>query len=171
MSVITRFATTEDAMLIAAISRQTFYDSFAEQNTVENVKKHMDEYYAVPKIQEELADALNMFILVYDGQTLAGYCKLTEQTKPEAKQLQNPVEIERIYAVKESIGKGIGKTLMQQCINTAIKKGKSSLWLGVWEHNQRAIDFYIKWGFEKFGEHIFVVGDDPQTDWLMKKTI
>jgi ribosomal protein S18 acetylase RimI-like enzyme len=73
--------------------------------------------------------------------------------------------------VTNSIGKGIGKALMLKCIEIAREKKSDVLWLGVWENNQRAIDFYTKWGFEKFSTHIFMLGDDPQTDWLMKKEL
>jgi diamine N-acetyltransferase len=168
---IIRYATTADAEKIAILSRQTFYDSFAAQNTADNMQKHLDAYYTVSKMEEELKDELNSFILAYDSEKLVGYCKLNEHAKPEAKELSNPVEIERIYAVKESIGKGVGTALMQECMNMAGKKKKNTVWLGVWEQNHRAIAFYTKWSFEKFGTHIFEVGDDPQTDWLMKKKI
>ncbi|HTE12726.1 MAG TPA: GNAT family N-acetyltransferase, partial [Chitinophagaceae bacterium] len=81
------------------------------------------------------------------------------------------IEIGRIYAVQKTIGLGVGKALMQACIGIAKEKNKQLIWLGVWERNQRAISFYSKFGFEKFGEHDFVLGNDVQTDWLMKKII
>lgn len=169
--IITRYGTMADAELLAAISRQTFYDSFAAQNTPENMQKHLDDYYAVSKIEKELADELNTFILACEEEKIVGYTKLNEHSKPEVKTLTRPIEIERIYAVKEAIGKGVGAALMKQCLNIAAEKQKATVWLGVWEHNQRAIEFYRKWGFQKFGEHVFEVGNDPQTDWLMKKSL
>jgi diamine N-acetyltransferase len=169
--ITTRNATIPDAALVAAISRQTFYDSFAAQNTAENMQKHLDEYYSVTKIQNELADELNTFILACEEEEILGYAKLNEHLKPEAKELPGPIEIERIYAVKLSIGKGVGKILMQKCLGIAAQKNKETVWLGVWEENHRAIEFYKKWGFIKYGEHVFEVGDDPQTDWLMKRSI
>lgn len=81
------------------------------------------------------------------------------------------IEIARIYATTNSIGKGVGKALMQESIKMATEKKKQVVWLGVWEKNQRAIEFYTRWGFEKFSTHIFMLGDDPQTDWLMKKEL
>lgn len=81
------------------------------------------------------------------------------------------IEIARIYAVRHFIGKGTGSALMQKCIDIAKEMNREVVWLGVWEHNKLAIDFYSKWGFEKFGEHVFVLGNDPQTDWMMKKIL
>ncbi len=81
------------------------------------------------------------------------------------------MEIARLYVSKDAIGNGVGKLLMQESISIAKQRGKSLIWLGVWEHNKRAIDFYTKWGFEKFATHFFKLGDDNQTDWLMKKSL
>ncbi len=166
-----RYGTAPDAASITAISRQTFYDSFAGQNTAENMQKHLDSYYLVSKLKDELDDQLNTFILATEDEEIIGYAKMNDSLKSESRVLQNPIEIERIYAVKMAIGKGVGSALMKHCIDIAIQKRKATIWLGVWEHNHRAIDFYTKWGFEKFGQHVFEVGDDPQTDWLMKKQL
>ncbi len=171
MSLNIRRATVHDVISLAAISRKTFYDSFAAANTAEDMQQHLEDYYADNIIKAELDDPQNIFLLAYEENELVGYCKLTEKAKPEAAALPAPIEIERIYALQTVIGKGIGKALMEACIQQGIDKNKSSIWLGVWEHNPRAIGFYTKWGFEKFGEHVFVVGKDPQTDWLMKKMI
>jgi ribosomal protein S18 acetylase RimI-like enzyme len=81
------------------------------------------------------------------------------------------IEISRIYVTKQSKGRGVGKALMDKCIGTATEMNKAQIWLGVWEHNLHAINFYKKAGFEKYGEHIFMLGSDPQTDWLMKKQL
>ena len=82
------------------------------------------------------------------------------------------IEIARIYAVQTSIGKGVGSALMREKYRDCpCKKVIILVWLGVWEHNRRAIDFYTRWGFEKFAEHDFILGNDVQKDWLMKKQI
>ena len=131
----------------------------------------MQEYYNVTKMKEELADTNNIFLLAYYDDALVGYIKMREDAKEESKDLIEPIEIERIYAVKNMIGKGVGKALMEDCLAIAKQKNKQTVWLGVWEKNFSAIAFYTKWGFEKFGQHIFVVGNDPQTDLLMKKNV
>jgi GNAT superfamily N-acetyltransferase len=77
----------------------------------------------------------------------------------------------RIYAEQSAIGKGVGAALMQYSIDLGREKGMKWIWLGVWEHNHRAIAFYTKWGFEKFGDHPFVLGADVQTDWWMRRKL
>ena len=113
----------------------------------------------------------NVFLTAFMDNELVGYAKLSTSENPPELENTAAIEIGRIYAAQKTIGLGVGKSLMLECISAAAKKNKQVIWLGVWEHNQRAISFYSKFGFEKFGEHDFVLGNDIQTDWLMKKTI
>jgi ribosomal protein S18 acetylase RimI-like enzyme len=166
-----RKAELGDAALIADISRQTFYDSFAGDNTVENMDKFMNGPFARERLMAEVPDPANYFFIAeLAGQTM-GYLKMRESGNSKDLQRTDAIEIARIYAVKDAIGRGVGKTLMQAAMDHALLLKKQIIWLGVWEKNQRAIDFYKKWGFTKFGEHVFIVGDDPQTDWLLMKEL
>lgn len=164
-----RFATAADAAIIAEFSRRTFYDTFARYNTEADMSKFMNEQFTPASLMAEVVREGNIFILAFDAAHLAGYAFLRDKKKPEELAGQNTIEIARIYADQSYIGKGIGKSLMQECISIAKDQGKDVIWLGVWEHNHTAIDFYKKWGFEKFSTHEFILGDDRQTDWLMKK--
>jgi ribosomal protein S18 acetylase RimI-like enzyme len=171
MSVVIRFAVSADAALIADLSRSTFYETFASQNTKENMDKFMNEQFTRETLMMEANDPDNIFFLAYDEDQPAGYVRMRESNNPPELLHSNVIEIARIYVDNSAIGKGIGKALMQKCVEVARGKKKEIIWLGVWEKNYNAIDFYKKWGFEKFGIHTFLLGDDPQTDWLMKKEL
>jgi len=171
MSLLIRDATIADAALIADLSRQTFYDTFAAHNTKENMDKFMNEQFSRELLINEVGQPGNYFLLAYDDQKPVGYVRMRESQNPPELKNQRSIEIARIYAIKESIGKGVGKELLLSCIYLAEKLKKESVWLGVWEHNQRAIEFYSKFGFNKFGTHDFILGDDVQTDWLMVRVI
>ena len=164
-------ATKKEAALIADMSRQTFYDSFAADNTQEDMEKFLNEQFAREKLMEEVGAEGNIFLLAYEGDEAVGYARMRKTPNPELLEGEPAVEIARIYAVQKSIGKGVGSALMQQCIEMAKQKNARVIWLGVWEKNYKAIAFYSKWGFEQFGEHVFMLGNDPQTDWLMKKAL
>ena len=171
MSIIIRYATAADAENIARLSRQTFYDTFAAFNTKEDMDKFMNESFSMQKLMTEAGAPENIFLAAFIDDELVGYAKLSESKNPMELEDAEAIEIGRIYAVQKTIGLGVGKALMQACIGIAKEKNKQLIWLGVWERNQRAISFYSKFGFEKFGEHDFVLGNDVQTDWLMKKII
>jgi ribosomal protein S18 acetylase RimI-like enzyme len=166
-----RYATKDDAVLIADISRQTFYDTFVADNSKEDMDKFLNEQFTRGKLIMEVGTPENIFLLAYHDKEIAGYVKLRDARKPETLKELSSLEIARIYTLKNFIGKGVGKILMQACIEIAKQKQKQVLWLGVWERNERAIAFYKKWGFEKFGECDFLLGNDVQHDWLMKKEL
>ena len=171
MSLTLRRATKDDAALIADISRQTFYDTFAADNTEEDMAKFLNEQFTKGRLMLEVGAPENLFLLAYCDDEIAGYVKLREGKKLAALNGMASLEIARIYVLKDFLRKGVGKLLMQASLDIAKERGKEVVWLGVWEHNQRAIAFYTAWGFEKFGEVDFLLGDDLQRDWLMKKEI
>ena len=166
-----RFATTKDAELIADLSRKTFSETFGYLNTKENMDKFLNEQFAREALIKEVSDPSNIFLLAFDDETPVGYARLREGEKYPEFENRDSIEIGRIYVVNSYIGTGVGQELMRKCIFLAKDMKKEIIWLGVWEKNSRAISFYTKWGFEKFGEHPFVLGDDVQSDWLMKKQL
>ena len=171
MSFTIRYAVPEDARLIADISHETFYDAFAPDNRPEDMEKFLNEQFTKGKLMLEVGAPENIFLLAYDEASLAGYVKLRDGRIPLSLGSNNALELARLYAVSTKIGRGVGAALMQRSIDICREKNKEVLWLGVWEKNQRAIDFYTRWGFEKFDETTFLLGDDLQNDWLMRKTI
>ena len=166
-----RMATPEDAEMIAELSRRTFYDTFASGNTPEDMNKFMNEQFTFDALVKEVHSPENVFIIAETGDEVAGYARLRESAPPPSLDELPSIEIARIYALQSMIGKGVGNALMKRCVEIAFEMGKRVVWLGVWEKNQRAIHFYSRWGFEKFDEHDFVLGNDVQRDWLMKKTL
>jgi len=169
--LVVRIAKAEDAIQIADLSRQTFYESFHAFNTKENMDKFMNEQFSREKLIGEFYDPKNTFLLACLGDEIFGYTKLRVSDEGSDSPGPGSLEIVRIYAVREAIGQGIGSLLMREAIDLARKKKFSVIWLGVWEHNTKAISFYEKWGFKRYGQHIFMLGDDPQTDFLMARDL
>jgi ribosomal protein S18 acetylase RimI-like enzyme len=157
-----------DVKTLGDISKKTFYDTFFEHNTAEDMQLFLDTTFNLESLQQELSDKSNKFFFAKSDGEIAGYLKLSDNKKPAALENINALEISRIYCLTEKLGQGIGKTLLTFAIELAKNSNKETVWLGVWEHNQKAIGFYKSFGFQKFSEHIFMVGADAQTDWLMK---
>jgi ribosomal protein S18 acetylase RimI-like enzyme len=166
-----RLAVKEDAELIAELSRTTFYDAFAKDNTKEDMDTFMNEQFTKEALMKEVEEEDGIFILAYNANEACGYARMRSVNNEKTLEHENAIEIARIYALQSSIGKGVGSALVQKCLSIAAEQNKNIIWLGVWEKNLRAIEFYKRWGFEKFGEHTFLLGKDPQTDWLMKRAI
>jgi diamine N-acetyltransferase len=166
-----RIATEADAKLIADLSRETFYETFAAQNSRENMDKFMNEQFTQELLMKEVCAEGNTFLLAEIKGEVVGYARLRESVSPPELQEIPSLEIARIYSIQSHIGKGIGSALMKECISTAKDRNKQIIWLGVWKENHRAIAFYERWGFEIFGEHEFILGEDVQKDWLMRKKV
>ena len=133
--------------------------------------RFLNEQFTREALIKEVGAEGNIFLLAYADNEVTGYVRMREgEKRPEFEDAPS-IEIARIYATQQSIGKGTGSALMQRCIEIAKEMNKEVIWLGVWEHNLRAIQFYSKWGFEKFAEHDFVLGKDVQTDWLMRRIL
>ncbi|MCU0354271.1 MAG: GNAT family N-acetyltransferase [Cytophagales bacterium] len=166
--------TIADAALLADLGRRTFEQAFAAQNTPENMAAYLSVAYTTEQLEKELREENSVFYVAAANGTPVGYAKIHKDCWPddESVSVAGPcVEINRLYVLQDSIGTGVGKLLMETCLQAARQQGYRTVWLGVWEHNARAIAFYRKWGFETFGSHIFQLGDDAQTDLLMKRSV
>ncbi len=169
--IVIRLAKPDDAEALSDFSREAFYETFAPFNTKENMDKFMNEQFTRDGLIREVGAAGNTFLIALQENELVGYAKLSDGKAPVSLNGISSIEIARIYAATKMIGKGIGSQLIRECMTIAKQWNREVIWLGVWEQNLAAIEFYHKWGFEKFGDHAFILGDDVQNDWLMKKVI
>ena len=150
------------------IGRQTFSETFAESNSAENMAKYLEEAYSYEKLNAELNDPNSIFYFAKMDQNVIGYLKLNFGASQTELKDKNALEIERIYVLKEFHGKKVGQFLFDKAIEIAKEYHVAYVWLGVWEENKRALQFYTKNGFIEFDQHIFVLGDEAQTDIMMK---
>ena len=163
-----RYATAADNTLLAKVGAETFYDSFAAENTPENMAAYLAEAFGPEKQARELADPASRFLIVEAAGLTVGYARLKFGEAPAAMAGRKPMEIARFYARKPWIGKGVGARLMQACLQEAERAGCDAVWLDVWERNSRAIAFYRQWGFVEVGTQVFQLGDDLQRDLLAR---
>ena len=170
-SIHIRYATTADAALLVDLGAKTFRETFEADNTPENLAAYLQSAFNQDKLIAELTDPSSCFLIAHSGDMAIGYTKLRTGKVPDEIGDPNAIELQRIYVLRDWLGHKVGAALMQASLNEAAAKGHNTMWLGVWERNPHAIGFYQKWGFEQVGTHIFKVGDDPQTDWVMRRSI
>lgn len=160
--------TIDDVDQLQKIGKQTFIETFSEGNTPENMTKYLEEGFSIEKLNGELLDENSLFYFAILNNNVLGYLKLNFGKSQTELKDDKSLEIERIYVLKEFHGKSVGQILYQKAIEIAEKQNYRYVWLGVWEENVRAINFYKKNGFVAFDKHIFKLGDDAQTDIMMK---
>ncbi len=166
--VTIRNASISDAGVLAELGRQTFYDTFAEHNTPEDMDSYIKEAFTVERLISELQEPGAVYLVAESVQKIVGFAKLAPSNKPDCVTTPSPLRLAKLYVSTEALGTGVGAALMRSSIAWAMKSGFESLWLGVWEHNLRAKAFYERWGFVPVGTEVFVLGSDRQTDILMQ---
>jgi ribosomal protein S18 acetylase RimI-like enzyme len=166
-----RLVTIHDLSELQQLARTTFYDTFAEMNTPENMEQYLSTDLSEEKLRAELLNPDSKTFFIQTDKETIGYMKLnvgsaqTDQVDPDG------LEIQRIYVKKEFHGTPAGASLLNYAIDLATKEQYKYIWLAVWEKNPRAIRFYEKNGFTTFGSHVFQLGDDAQTDILMRRAL
>lgn len=153
------------------VAIETQVDTFGAANTKENMDAFLKEAYSFEKFAQELTEPNAMYYLAWEGKELAGFVRLRVTDEASAYLGSNAIELQRLYVLKKFQGQKVGKILMEKALAHARNGNFEWIWLGVWERNYKAQDFYARWGFIRFSEHIFQMGDDPQTDWLLKRRV
>jgi ribosomal protein S18 acetylase RimI-like enzyme len=167
-----RFATEADVEALTEFGARTFKESFGMDNTAEDMERHLQSAWRPELQRAEVLDPLLDTLLARDSNgALAGFAQLRDRRAPKGVATTRPVELWRFYVDKPWQGRGLARALMTAAEDCARARGGRELWLGVWERNARAQAFYRKCGFEKVGQQIFVVGNDPQTDHVMLRPL
>jgi diamine N-acetyltransferase len=164
-------AAPEDVLLLQQIGQQTFLETFSEHNTEADMQKYLSESFSIEHLTAQLTNPDSAFYFAWAGEQVVGYLKLNFGAAQTEKQDENAVEIERIYVLHAFHGQKVGQLLYDKALEVTRQRQAPYLWLGVWEENKRAIRFYEKNGFTVFGTHIFKLGDDEQTDFLMRLAV
>ncbi|HYK21357.1 MAG TPA: GNAT family N-acetyltransferase [Pyrinomonadaceae bacterium] len=166
-----RHGTPDDAGLLSELGARTFSETFAADNTAENLAAYIATSFNVAQQTAELEDPASTFLIAEIDGRAAGYAKLHDGEPEKAVEGADPVELVRLYVSRDWLGRGIGEQLMRACVDEARQAGHDTIWLGVWERNARAQAFYRKWDFRAVGEHVFQLGSDLQRDILMERRL
>ena len=161
----------KDLKKLKEIARRTFHQSFSAVNTAENMQNYLDQHFSEEILRSEILNPDSRFFFANLRDEPVGYYKLNERRAQTVLPNDEGMEIERIYIDQAFKEMGIGSLLINKAVESGTESGAKYLWLGVWEHNKPAIRFYEKNRFKIFSHHIFKLGDDPQTDLLMKREL
>lgn len=160
--------TITEVSQLQQIGKQTFFETFAGDNSTEDMQKYLEESFSVEKLEKEINNPNSEFYFAEINNDIVGYLKVNFSDSQTELKDKNALEIERIYVLKDFHGKNVGQILFDKAIAIAKNKTVNYVWLGVWEENKRAIQFYKKNGFIAFDKHIFKLGNDEQIDIMMK---
>jgi ribosomal protein S18 acetylase RimI-like enzyme len=164
VKLILQTASIKDAALIADFARQTFETAFGPDNDPEDMRTYLDACFTHEQIKSELEKSDVTYLLAYADKMLVGYIKLEVGPPPDYEPVSNPIQLSRIYVASHLLGQGLGTQLMQLTLQECRQLGYESVWLGVWDQNLKAQNFYERCGYRKIGTKSFILGSDKQVD-------
>lgn len=164
-----RRAAAKDADILAQMGKLTFTQSYASILPAEELESYTGQAFSFEQVVAELGDAEITYLLALAGTKPCGYSKLAPSPPPSIVGNSKPVELTRLYLLPEWVGNGIGTMLIEKTLAAAIERGYRSCWLRVWTGNERAIDFYRRWGFREVGREPYNVGKCSRTVLLMMR--
>src|SRR3954468_6004856 len=167
-----RRATPADAAALADLAARTFPLACPPGTTAESIAAHLAAHLSAASFDRYLADAAVTILVADEGGHLAGYTMLVagDPDDPDvvAAVPERPtIELSKVYVDAGRQGAGLAGLLMSATLATAEDAGAASVWLGVNEHNARAIRFYSKSGFAIAGPRSYVVGTQQMSDHVM----
>jgi ribosomal protein S18 acetylase RimI-like enzyme len=160
-----------EVQLLQNISKRTFRDAFEADNESENIEQYLHEQFSLSKLTQELLNESSYFYFAVHEQKPIGYLKINRPNSQTELKDENACEIERLYVLEAFQGLHVGSNLIEHAKQVAKTFHAEYLWLGVWEKNTKAIQFYTKLGFVIFNRHIFKLGKAEQVDWMMKMNL
>lgn len=166
-----RPAVASDARRLAEFGARTFSETFAGDNTPEDMALYLGRTYGVARQSAEIADPAMTTILAAVEGSLAGFAQTRAGPAPACVAGRTPIELLRFYVDGRWQGRGLARALMEAVEAESWRRGAGVLWLAVWERNERAKAFYRKCGFSDVGSKVFVLGTDRQYDRVMARTV
>lgn len=151
MDIHIRDATPSDAAALAAIGIAT-------------MSQHE---MSAARYAEDIARFSGAVYVAEVRAAVVGYIMLRTDEHPAIVEARSPLQVWRLYVLPEFHGKGVAASLMTRALDHAHLGKHDSVWLGVSEHNDRAIAFYVEQGFRALGMSRLHGGAEPHDDLIM----
>ena len=122
-----RRSNVKDANLLAALAPATNYETYFETDDPEDLAKYIADNFNPQAMKIELEDRNSTFFLAEMNGKAIGYAKLREGQPADCIAGENVIELHRIYVLEKMTQHGIGKILLQKCLDEAGTSGFASL--------------------------------------------
>jgi diamine N-acetyltransferase len=165
-----RDATPGDGPALDTMAVAVWMETFGHSASPADIAHYLGHAYGPEgKLIADLTSGTARFRLALEGERIIGYAKINPPWLPDAE--PGAVQLSQIYVTYDQHGSGVGRALLDWAIDTARAEGATALLLTVWEENHRAFAFYKKHGFDHIGDYAFPVGEQIDTDHIMRLTL
>lgn len=152
-----RPAHVDDATLLAGFATRAFTDTYRDLDDAKDIADYCAEHFQPAVMAGVIADPACTTLLAWVGEDLAGYAIVRDKPPPPCV-TGAAVQLWRLYLDQAFIGQKLGARLMQAAQAEARRRRAATLWLGVYDRNVRAVEFYRRFGFRQVGVSEFLFG-------------
>ncbi|WP_342646183.1 GNAT family N-acetyltransferase [Mucilaginibacter sp. CSA2-8R] len=160
-----RKATPADADQIIKIAHQTWWPTYSQILSTEQISYMLSAIYLSDKVADQIATQSQIYlVLEEDEQPVAFASYSVREDDAEVYKLQ------KLYCHPSTQGKGYGKALIDYVVDVVQQASKKTLELNV-NRGNNAKTFYEKMGFEVAYEEDIPIGPYWMNDYVMRKLL
>ena len=160
-------APPEYCEILSSLGKQTFRETFGSLFTERELDVYLERTFAPAKMAASMKKENNYFLLAYEDDHPVGYLKMKIHSPDSHVETEKPSQLQKIYVLKDTLARGVGQRLLDQCVLHARSLSRDCLWLDVLQTNERAIRFYEKNKFKKVGTALFTIGTNDFQYYVM----
>ena len=155
-----RIAEPEDAKIVALLARITFAETFGYlfEKHKGDLRVYLDHTFGVEKILRSLGNPVNRYWLGFVAGLPVSFAKVKYPSPIPLAQTGNVAQLQKIYVLRDFVGGGIGRPLIDAVLSDSASRQVDTVWLDVLKENARAIRFYERRGFRMIGEDRYTIG-------------
>jgi GNAT superfamily N-acetyltransferase len=149
------------------LCRRTFIETYQPNHDADALSRHVAATLGDERLRADLEGRGRTVLAVTAGSEWVAYATLVTGLVPPEVRGERPLEIARFYVASVWHGRGVAAPLMDAVLDEARRQGSDAAWLCVWEHNTRALRFYLGQGFELVGRTTYIFDSQPEDDHLL----
>ena len=148
---------TSDLPVLSALACRTYTEAFGHSLTPDELAAELEQNRSEACFRAAM-NVDTILVAIMEGR-LVGYIQLGDVRmdvygrKPGAKDQA----VHALYVDSVFLGQGIGRPLMDAAFASPRLRQAENVYIDVWAENERAISFYLNYGFEIVGRCDFVV--------------
>jgi diamine N-acetyltransferase len=169
-----RAATHADALCIGVLGTQVFLDTYAPDGITPSLAREVQHQMSTAAIAATLAMPATRTLVAEHAAHAAhmvGFMQLTLGAKQKLVEVDDAVEMNRLYVLERFTRRGIGRMLLESAEALAASSGAHALWLTAWEGNHRARAFYASQGYEDVGAATYSFEDEHYENRVLAKML
>lgn len=166
-----REARPSDLYNLAVLKQQVWISTYASDGLMDVYSKYVLSEYSAQAVQLSIADPSKRILLALQKDCLLGCAEIQTIPMSPTNGFKPSIEISTLYILEKFQKQGIGKKLMNACIDQIKQLNHNMIWLTVYHKNKNAIDFYLRQDFKQIGETDFLLGEEKHKNYIMIKDI